>query len=78
MKTITVYGPGCAKCNQTEELIRRLVVESGSDAAVVKTSDLKEMIAAGIMSTPAVAVDGVVKSAGRVPKADEVMEWIRS
>jgi len=73
---ITVYGPGCTKCKQTEELIRHVVTEMGIQADVVKVSDIKEMIAAGIMSTPAVAVDGVIKMAGRVPKADEVKQWI--
>lgn len=76
MKTITVYGPGCAKCKQTEELVRRVVAETGVQADVVKVSDIKDMITAGVMSTPAVAVDGVVKIAGRVPKADEVKQWI--
>ncbi len=73
---ITVYGPGCAKCKQTEDLVRRIVAEAGIVAEVVKVSDIKEMITAGIMSTPAVAVDGVTKMAGRVPKADEVKLWI--
>ncbi len=73
---ISVYGPGCVKCQQTEELVRRVVADTGIDADVVKVSDLKEMITAGIMSTPAVAVDGVVKVAGRVPKAEEVKAWI--
>lgn len=76
MKTITVYGPGCAKCKQTEELVHRVVAETGADANVVKVSDIKEMVTAGIMSTPAVAVDGVIKVSGRVPKADEVKQWI--
>jgi len=76
MKTITVYGPGCAKCKQTEELVRRVVAETGVEADVVKVSDIREMVTAGIMSTPAVAVDGVVKVSGRVPKADEVKGWI--
>jgi len=76
MKTITVYGPGCARCKQTEELVRKVMMETGADATVVKVSDIREMVTAGIMSTPAVAVDGVVKVAGRVPKADEVKAWI--
>jgi small redox-active disulfide protein 2 len=73
---ITVYGPGCAKCKQTEELVRRVVAESGVQADVVKVSDIKEMVTAGIMSTPAVAVDGVIKVAGRVPRAEDIKQWI--
>ncbi len=76
MKTITVYGPGCARCTQTEALVRRVVAEAGIDAEVVKVSDLKAMMAAGIMSTPAVAVDGIVKVSGRVPKPEEIHAWI--
>jgi small redox-active disulfide protein 2 len=76
MKAITVYGPGCAKCTQTEELVRRVVAETGVAADVVKVSDIREMVTAGIMSTPAVAVDGVVRSTGRVPKAEDVKRWI--
>ena len=44
MKTITVYGPGCAKCKQTEELVRRVVAESGVEATVVKVSDINDLI----------------------------------
>ena len=73
---ITVYGPGCRKCHEAEELVRRVVAESGADAAVELVGDLREMMKAGVITTPAVAVDGVLKLAGRVPKADEVKAWL--
>ena len=73
---ITVYGPGCAKCKQTEDLVKRVVAETGVNAEVIKVSDIREMIAAGIMSTPAVAVDGTMKVSGRVPNTDEIKKWI--
>ena len=73
---ITVYGPGCRKCHEAEELVRRVVAESGADAAVELVGDLREMMKAGVITTPAVAVDGVLKLAGRVPKADEVKTWL--
>ena len=76
MKTIKVYGPGCAKCKQTEELVRGVVAETGADAEVIKVSDLREMVTAGIISTPAVTVDGAVKVSGRIPSADEVRQWV--
>ena len=78
MKTITVYGPGCMKCQKTEEIVRQAVEAAGIQATVTKVTDVQKMAAAGVMSTPAVAVDGVVKLAGRIPKADEVREWIAS
>jgi len=73
---ITVYGPGCRKCHEAEDLVKRVVAESGSDAVVEKVSDLQAMMKAGIISTPGVAVDGVLKVAGRVPKADEIRGWL--
>lgn len=76
MKRITVYGPGCAKCKDAEEIVRRAVAESGVEAEINKVSDLKDMMRAGIMSTPAVSVDGHIKVTGRVPKLDEVKNWI--
>ena len=76
MKTITVYGPGCMKCQKAEEIVKQTVEAMGIQANVVKVSDIQKMVAAGVMSTPAVAVDGVVKLAGRIPRADEVREWI--
>lgn len=73
---ITVYGPGCKKCHEVEELVKRVVAESGVDAVVEKVSDLQEMMKMGIISTPGVAVAGVLKLAGRVPKADEIKGWL--
>ncbi len=76
MKTMTVYGPGCMKCQKTLEVVRKAVEVAGIEAQVVKVSEIQAMVAAGIMSTPAVAVDGVVQLAGRIPKADEVRAWV--
>lgn len=73
---IKVFGPGCAKCTETENLIKEVVTARGGDITVRKVSDLKEMMAVGIMSTPAVAIDGVVKSAGKLPSKEEVAAWI--
>jgi len=73
---ITIYGPGCKKCHEAEELVKKVVAESGADALVEKVSDLQAMMKMGIISTPGFAVDGVLKLAGRVPKADEIKGWL--
>lgn len=73
---ITVYGPGCRKCQEAEALVKKVVAECGSDAVVEKVGDLQEMMKLGIISTPAVALDGVLKVAGRPPKADEIRAWL--
>lgn len=73
---IKVFGPGCAKCAETEKLVKEVVAAKGGNITVQKISDLKEMMAAGVMSTPAVAVDGVVKSTGKVPSKKDIVAWI--
>jgi len=73
---ITVFGPGCAKCKKAEDLVRQVLAETGVEATVEKVSDIQAIVTAGVMSTPAVAVDGHVKLSGRVPTPDELRRWI--
>jgi len=74
---ITVYGPGCARCAETERVVRHVLAELQHDADLHKVSDYPSMAAAGVMATPAVSIDGVIKVSGRIPKADEVKAWLR-
>lgn len=73
---IKVFGPGCAKCEEAKALVDKVVQENGISATVEKVTDLQEMMRHSIMSTPAVAIDGVVKCTGRVPSASELLGWI--
>lgn len=73
---ITVFGPGCARCYETERVVRRALADLQRDGDVVKVSDHQAIATAGIMATPAVAVDGVVRLAGRVPSVEEVKAWL--
>lgn len=73
---IKIFGPGCAKCAEAENLVKEVAVAKGGSITVIKVSDLKEMMAAGVMSTPAVVIDGVVKSTGKVPSKEEIAAWI--
>lgn len=70
-----MYGPNCKKCKITADLVREALAEAGREATVIKVSDAKAIAAAGIMSTPAMAVDGEVKSTGRIPYKDEIKAW---
>lgn len=74
---IKVLGPGCAKCKKTEEIVRQAVSESGVDAAVEKVTNLSEIVRYGVMGTPAVVVDGVVRCIGKVPRKEEVLAWLK-
>ncbi len=73
---IVVYGPGCTRCRETERVVRHVVDELGVAADVQKVVDFQAMAAAGVVATPAVSIDGVLKVAGRIPKSDEVREWL--
>ena len=73
---IKVLGPGCPKCEQTEKLVRDAVEESGVDAVVEKIKDIMEIAKLGVFMTPAVVVDGEVKSVGKVPSMNDVKGWI--
>jgi small redox-active disulfide protein 2 len=74
---IVVYGPGCARCHETERVVRHVIEQLGLSADVQKVSDYQAMAAAGVMATPAVSIDGVLKLTGRIPKAEEVKAWLQ-
>ncbi|MFZ0135113.1 MAG: thioredoxin family protein [Desulfobacterales bacterium] len=73
---IKVLGPGCAKCQQTEKIVKEAVAEAGIEAQVEKITDTMEIAGFGVFGTPAVVVDGEVKSVGKVPKKQDVKSWI--
>ncbi len=73
---IKVLGPGCPKCEATEKNVKEVVAESGLDAQVDKVTDVMEIARYGVFGTPAVVVDGQVKSVGKIPDKDEIKTWI--
>ena len=74
---IKVLGPGCAKCDKTEKMIKAYMEKHGIDAQVAKVSDMMEIAGYGVFGTPAVIVDGDVKSVGKIPKKADVLSWIK-
>ena len=76
MAKIEVLGPGCANCQRLEALARQAVADLGVEADVEKVTDVKEIMAKGVMATPGLVVNGKVVSKGRVPPASEVRSLI--
>jgi len=76
MKNIKVLGMGCASCKTTIEMIRHIADQKGLDIELEKVDELAEIVAAGVMSTPAVMVNGEVVHAGGIPKKDKVEQWL--
>ena len=66
---IKVLGPGCRNCVLLEDRTREALGSLGQDAAIEKVSDFREIMGYGVMSTPALVVDGEVAVAGKVPSA---------
>ncbi|WP_323669459.1 thioredoxin family protein [Aliarcobacter butzleri] len=70
---IEILGTGCSKCKALEEAVKQAVTKIGGFHEVKKVEDLVEIMNYGVMSTPALVVDGVVKSTGKVLSVDELL-----
>jgi small redox-active disulfide protein 2 len=73
MKTIKILGTGCAKCKQTEVIVRDFVSRNHIDAEVIKVEDIQQIMEYNILTTPAVVVDEVVKIKGKVPDTKDLL-----
>ena len=69
---IQVLGPGCAKCKELTKRTETAVQQLGLATAVEKVTDIAEIMKFGVMTTPALVIDGAVKIAGRVPTEAEI------
>ena len=74
---IQILGTGCAKCKALEASAVEAVDTLGTDDEVIKVTDLDEIMEMGVMVTPALAIDGDVKSAGKVLTPAQVAEYIK-
>lgn len=72
MKTIQILGIGCAKCQQLTANAETAAKQLGLPFDVVKITQIPEILKFGVMSTPALAVDGVLKSQGRVLAPEQI------
>lgn len=70
---IEILGTGCAKCKTLYENTKRAVEESGVNAEIVKVEDIPSIMKYGVMSTPALVIDGEVKFSGKVASVGEIM-----
>ena len=73
---VAVLGPGCYSCNKLEQDVMAVLSESGIQAALNHISDPKLMTQYGILPTPALIINGKVKSAGRVPSKSMIKKWL--
>lgn len=75
MKDIKVLGTGCANCRNTVKLVEEVAAAKGEQIALEKIEDIQKIMTFGVMSTPAVVIDGTVVHAGGVPARSKVEGW---
>lgn len=73
---IKILGTGCPKCKSLEQLTREVVERNGIEATVSKVEDIVAIMNYGVMTTPALVVDGKVVVKGRVPSAEEIRKLL--
>jgi small redox-active disulfide protein 2 len=78
VKDIKVLGPGCKRCQTTEDMVKAAAAALGIDASIEKITDYAEMAKYGIASTPGIVIDGKVVHAGGLPKEDDLKRWLQA
>ena len=75
--SVKVLGSGCAKCNQLEAAAKAALEQLGMNTTIDHVTDFSQIAAYGVMSTPALVIDGKVVSYGKVLKAEEVVKILQ-
>ena len=74
---IEILGTGCPKCKRTLANAEKAVKELGLDAEIVKVDKIKDIMNYGVMMTPALAIDGDVKTSGKIPNPKQIAQWLQ-
>ncbi len=74
---VQILGTGCPRCRKLEANARKAIEELGIDVEVEKVQDIKEITKFGVMMTPALAVDGKVKSTGEVVPVKKIKKYLQ-
>lgn len=73
---IEILGTGCSKCNELEMNVKQAIAQSGKFVQIEKISDLQKIMEYGVMSTPGLVIDGIVKSTGRVLSTKDIVDLL--
>jgi len=74
---VKILGPGCNNCKKLEANTREALLELNIDASIEKVENMEEIMAYGIMSTPALVVDEQVKFSGKIPSVKELKKYLQ-
>ena len=73
---IKILGTGCRKCKKMEKNAQQAINELGIDCLIEKVENIQDIVAYGVMGTPALVVDGVVKSSGKLLTVEEIKKYL--
>lgn len=73
---IEILGMGCPRCKQLEANARKALAEAGKKADIVKITEIDKIVEKGVISTPAIMIDGKLRASGRIPDVGEIKKWI--
>lgn len=76
MKKIQILGTGCKKCEDLADKVKAVADSMGIEYEMEKVTDIAKIVSYGVMTTPALVVDGEVKVSGKIPSADEIKEFL--
>ncbi len=76
MLTVKILGSGCANCRKLEAVARDAAAGAGVDAEFVKVTDMKEIMAYNVLSTPGLVINEKLVSSGRIPTQAEIRQWL--
>jgi small redox-active disulfide protein 2 len=74
---VKILGSGCSKCKALEQRVRQLDEAHQLHLEIEKVSDLKEIMLYGVLMTPGLVVDGILRSYGNIPKDEQLLQWLR-
>lgn len=74
---VKILGSGCSKCSQLKENTEAALKEAGLEAEIVKVTDFKDIMAYGVMQTPALVIDEKVVSYGKVLKPQDIVKFLK-
>ena len=76
MLTVKILGSGCANCKKLEAVAREAAALSQVEAEFVKVTDMNDILAFNVMSTPALVIIDKVVSSGRIPSLADIQKWL--
>jgi len=73
---VEILGTGCPKCKKLEKIVRKILNENDINAEIEKVEKMNDILAYNVMMTPALVIDGEVKSSGSLPDKEDILKWL--